>query len=230
MRTSPDEAADGLTSERRCVLSGAHGGRETLIRLALGPDGEVAPDLGARAGGRGAWLGVDRATLGVALVKGKLRGALARAFKTGALTIPDDLAQRIETGLAERARDRLGLENRAGNLISGTERIEAAIMTGAIGLLVSASDAGADGLTTLRAKLRTNCPDARAIVAPVPREALSRATGRANTVHLAVRSGAAAARVAIDLDRWRAFLGLTDDVGVTHPRPAPAEADAGAMV
>ena len=220
MRTSPDEAADGLTSERRCVLSGAHGGRDTLIRLALGPDGEVAPDLGARAGGRGAWIGVDRATLSVALVKGKLRGALARAFKTGALTIPDDLAQRIETGLAERARDRLGLENRAGNLIS----------TGAIGLLVSASDAGADGLTTLRAKLRTNCPDARAIVAPVPREALSRATGRANTVHLAVRSGAAAARVAIDLDRWRAFLGLTDDVGVTHPRPAPAEADAGAMV
>ena len=48
--------------------------RDELIRLALGPDGEVAPDVRARAPGRGAWIGVDRATLEAAQAKGKLQG------------------------------------------------------------------------------------------------------------------------------------------------------------
>jgi len=231
MRNPPDDPADDAlnANERRCILSGAHGSRDGLIRLALGPDGNVAPDLGARAGGRGAWLGVDRATLTAALAKGKLKGALARAFKTGEFSVPADLPERIEAGLAARANDRLGLENRAGNLISGAERIEAAIQSGIVGLLVSADDAGADGLTSLRAKLRTNSPEASAITAPANREALSRAVGRANTVHLAVRSGAAASRVAADLVRWRAYLGLTNEPGIAHPRPASAEADAGVI-
>jgi hypothetical protein len=39
--------------------------------------------------------------------KGKLRGAIARAFKTGELAIPDDLADQIETGLRRALLDRL---------------------------------------------------------------------------------------------------------------------------
>ena len=46
----------------------------SLIRLALAPDGEVAPDVRARAPGRGAWIGVDRAELDAANAKGKLQG------------------------------------------------------------------------------------------------------------------------------------------------------------
>src|SRR3546814_5755407 len=66
---------------RRCILSGEREAREGLIRLALGPDGQVAPDVRSRAPGRGAWIGVDREVLQAALEKGKLKGALARAFK-----------------------------------------------------------------------------------------------------------------------------------------------------
>ena len=44
--------------ERKCILSGEHGARDKLIRLALSPDGEVLPDVRARAPGRGAWIGV----------------------------------------------------------------------------------------------------------------------------------------------------------------------------
>src|SRR5687767_15929448 len=55
--------APGHIPERKCVLSGAHDARDNLIRLALGPDGQVAPDVRARAPGRGAWIGVDRTTL-----------------------------------------------------------------------------------------------------------------------------------------------------------------------
>src|SRR4051812_46120939 len=82
--------------ERKCILSGEHASRDALIRLAISPDGVVLPDALARAPGRGAWIGVSRADLEIALAKGKLKGALARAFKGSALSIPDDLAERIE--------------------------------------------------------------------------------------------------------------------------------------
>ena len=203
MRTSPDDPT------RKCILSSEHGTREGLIRLALGPDNMVVPDLGARAGGRGAWLGVDRVTLDTANAKGKLRGALARAFKDGAATAPADLGERIALGLQKRAFDRLGLENRGGNLILGSERIGEALDGGAAGLLLIAADAGTDTRQGLAAKARNNGVDV--IQLPVGREVLSRALGRANSVFTAVARGAAAARVAADIGRWRAFIGLSPD-------------------
>src|SRR5688500_5155460 len=63
--------------ERTCVLTRRKGTRDSLIRLALGPDGQVGPDVRARAPGRGAWISVDRAELDAANAKGKLKGELA---------------------------------------------------------------------------------------------------------------------------------------------------------
>jgi hypothetical protein len=207
-------------SERRCVLSGEHGPRHGLIRLALGPDGQVAPDLGAKAGGRGAWLAVDRAALDAAVARGRLAGALRRAFRAEAVAVPADLGARIEAGLVARALDRLGIETRAGGTVTGAERVEAAIRGGAIGLLVSAADAGEDGLRALRAALRHAAPDAQALTLPADREALSRALGRANTVHVAVRAGAPSDRVGADIARWRGFLGLDGRAAETAGSPA----------
>ena len=86
-----DRARDGHVPERKCILTGAHGERASLIRLALGPDGAVWPDLAAKLPGRGAWIVADRAVLEAAMAKGKLKGALDRAFK-GPAIVPDDLA------------------------------------------------------------------------------------------------------------------------------------------
>ncbi|HWT13077.1 MAG TPA: YlxR family protein, partial [Allosphingosinicella sp.] len=87
--------------ERKCILSGEHAARDDLIRLALSPEGETLPDVRAKAPGRGAWIGVDRAALEQAQAKGKLRGALARAFKAGELAVPTDLAERVEAALRQ---------------------------------------------------------------------------------------------------------------------------------
>src|SRR3954463_5119695 len=111
--------SDPHVPERKCILSGGHDARDNLVRLALGPDGEILPDVRAKAPGRGAWIGVDRETLEAARANGKLRGALARAFKRGDRRIPDDLAERTEAALRQAALDRLGLEARAGTLLSG---------------------------------------------------------------------------------------------------------------
>jgi len=174
----------------------------------------VAPDVRARAPGRGAWIGVDRATLEAAQVKGKLKGALARAFKTGAVRAPDDLGERIEAALRRDALDRLGLEARAGNLITGSDKIEVAARRGTVHLLIHAADAGEDGNRKLDQALRVGGLDgegrADGLVFPADRAILSLALGRQNVVHIAIIDRAAAARVRRALDRWRDFIGSNE--------------------
>ena len=207
------EGKDGPV--RRCVISGEHGSRAALIRLALGPDGTVAPDVRARAPGRGAWIGVDRAALELALAKGKLKGALQRAFKTAAVIIPDDLPAKIEAALERHALDRLGLEARAGTLLTGSEKIADAARKGTVDLLLHARDAALDGSRKLDQALRVGLDlegqDVRGLVIPASRAILSLALGRENVVHIALIAPAAAARVSDALGRWHSFIGLSDD-------------------
>jgi predicted RNA-binding protein YlxR (DUF448 family) len=213
-----DDAAPGAEAtavpERRCILTGAHGPRATLIRLAVGPDNQIAADLGAKLPGRGAWIAADRKLLDAAMAKGKLKGALARAFKSNTLHLPDDLADQIAAGLERRALDRLGLENKSGNLIWGHERVGEAILKGKVRLLLHAADARPDGMSKLEARRRGASPDTVSIVLPVGREQLSMALGRENVVHAAIgdKGGAgwgSAARVIETLERWAAFNGTS---------------------
>jgi hypothetical protein len=209
LRKPPNERLtdDRHVPERKCILSGEHGAREDLIRLALGPDNEVLPDVRAKAPGRGAWIGVDRIALETARANGKLRGALARAFKTGELRIPDDLAERIASALRQSVLDRLGLEARAGTLLAGSEKIEVAARRGEIRLLLHAADAGEDGIRRLDQAFRVGESEGEPLVIPAERLILSLALGRQNVVHIALIDRAAAARVKHALDRWRAFIG-----------------------
>ncbi|MDT7933855.1 MAG: DUF448 domain-containing protein [Sphingomonadaceae bacterium] len=218
MRSSPDEP------QRRCILSGGHRSRSGLIRLALGPDGTIAPDLQARAGGRGAWIGVTAAELDIAIAKGRLKGALARAFKTQPPTIPGDLTQRIADGLERLALDRIGLENRGGALIYGTERIADAAAAGTARLVVSVADAGRDA-RALAAKARG--AGIEHITLPAARATLSAALGRANVVHLGVLGENPARRIAEAVTRWREFIGTVSSDAEGDLDAAPASAEAG---
>jgi uncharacterized protein len=198
--------------ERKCVLTGERSDRASLIRLVLSPDGEVLPDVRAKAPGRGAWLGVDRGSLEQAIANGKLRGTLGRAFRTRDLRIPQDLPEQIERGLERAALDRLGLEARASTVVTGGERIETAARSGKVELLLHASDAGIDGNRKLDQALRVG-GDAegsglRGLVIAAPRTILSSALGRENVVHVAVVDRGAAKRVSEALDRWHRFIGF----------------------
>ena len=201
--------------ERRCILSGVRAPRDRLIRLALAPDGAVHPDVRARAPGRGAWIGVDRATVEEAVAKGKLKGALARAFK-GKVEVPADLAERIEQALARAALDRLGLEARGGTLLTGSDRIADAARKGGLALLLHAEDAAADGSRKLDQAWRVGRGEegqgGRGVTIPAPRTILSMALGRENVVHIGVIAPAAAERVCDALFRWRRYIGWDDEL------------------
>jgi predicted RNA-binding protein YlxR (DUF448 family) len=202
--------ADKHDPERTCILSRRTAARDDLIRLALGPDNQVAPDVRARAPGRGAWIGVDRPTLEAAQGKGKLQGALTRAFKTGGVTAPADLGARIEAALRQAALDRLGLEARSGTLLTGAEKIETAARRGEVHLLIHAADAGEDGNGKLDQAWRVGGGEPQGLVFPEDRTILSLALGRQNVVHIAIIDRAAAARVRHAISRWRAFIGSDD--------------------
>lgn len=201
-------------SERRCVLSGEHADPAALIRLAISPDGDVLPDVRAKAPGRGAWIGVSRADLEQAMAKGKFRGALARAFKGEALRVPDDLPGRIDAALRDDLLSRLGLEAKASNLINGFDKIDVAARRGQVRLLLHAADAGEDGKRKLDQAWRVGeereGEDFGGRSLPVDREALSMALGRNNVVHIAVTNAAAADRIAGLLGRWQSYLGCAN--------------------
>jgi predicted RNA-binding protein YlxR (DUF448 family) len=215
------------------VLTRRKGTRDSLIRLALGPDGEVGPDVRAKAPGRGAWISVGRAELDAANAKGKLKAALSRAFKTNDLNIPADLGERIERALRQAALDRLGLEARGGTLINGSDRIETAARSGKVHLLIHAGDAKEDGRRTLDQALRvggraggpeTAAPP-RGLIFPEDRSILSMALGRENVVHIALTDPAAASRVSNALVRWRVFTDPRTGLDGGAPASAPGSAD-----
>jgi hypothetical protein len=226
MRTPRNESPSLISSaaqregdpERSCILTREAGPRARLLRLALAPDGAVLPDIRAKAPGRGAWIGVDRAALEAAHAKGRLRGSLARAFKTNDFAVPDDLADRIEAELRRAALERLGLEARSGNLVTGGERIAAAARAGQLCALYHAEDAGADGAGRLAQAWRVGSDKEgsglKGLALPLSRTTLSIALGRENVVHLGLTDARAAERVGDAIARWLHFLG---DSPATEP-------------
>lgn len=225
--TSEQPAKD--LPERRCILTGEHGSRDALLRLAISPDGDVLPDVHARAPGRGAWIGVSRADLEAALTKGKLKGALARAFKGATLSIPADLPERIEAALMRAFTDRLGLEMRAGFLMLGSDRIAEKARSGRIAWLAHAADASEDGSRKLDQAWRVGEDEEGSgkggVRLPLDREALSVALGRDNVVHLALTDRAAAERLSSLLQRLIHFLGRTTSAADNNSSERAADAE-----
>lgn len=217
---APSSKGEGHEARRTCILSREESPREGLIRLALSPDGDVLPDIRAKAPGRGAWIGVDRAELEAAQAKGRLKGALSRAFKTGDLRIPEDLGTRIAAQLERAALDRLGLEFKAGHVAIGGERIDKAARGGQLHLLLHASDASIDGARKLAQSWRVGSDregsDLKGLTLPLSRTILSLALGRENVVHAGLTDARAAKRVSDALDRWLRFIG-------PDPAPEPCE-------
>lgn len=220
-------------TERRCILSGDRAAPEHLVRLALSPDGALMPDVRAKAPGRGAWIGVSRAALEKALGNGKLKGALSRAFKTGEFVVSPDLPELIANALERQAMERLGLEAKSSNLITGSEKIDVAARRGQVHMLLHAADAAPDGCRKLdqawRVGQEAEGQELAGMILPVGRDALSQALGRENVVHIAVTDRSAAARIAALLSRWQSYAGCANGAADTVSPEARSTAQAAAM-
>ena len=157
--------------------------------------------------------------------KGRLRGALARAYKGARLNVPDDLPELIEQALSRNFSDRLGLAMRSGALILGSDRIAEQARAGRVAWLAHASDASADGNAKLDQAWRVGQDaegsGAAGVRLPLDRAALSVALGRDNVVHLAIGDAKLAARIDQTLQRLLHYAGSPgQEPGTATPNDA----------
>jgi uncharacterized protein len=132
--------------ERRCIVTGQVRPKAELLRFVIAPNGDVVPDLGHDLPGRGIWLSARRDVVNTAVAKRQFAKAARRQVNP-----PDGFAGLIEALLVRRCLDAIGLARRAGQAVSGYEKVRAEVQSGRAALLVEARDASPGGRGKVRA-------------------------------------------------------------------------------
>jgi predicted RNA-binding protein YlxR (DUF448 family) len=172
-------ASDGDAPLRRCIVTRESQPKEGLIRFVVAPDGTLTPDLAETLPGRGIWVTASREAIETARAK-KLFGRAARR----AVTVPEDLAERLEHMLAERCIALLGLLNRAGGLVAGMMRVREWLRAGKAAILLTAAES--DGRDAGELKRLARGMQTVDVLEAVE---LGRAVGRDHIVHMAAAPG-----------------------------------------
>lgn len=186
-------ARAGAGRDRTCIVTRETGSPDGLIRFALGPGGVVVPDIKAKLPGRGAWVTAERRYVETA----SNNGAFSRAFR--AKVAPTDrLADLVSERLHEAALQRLAIANKAGQVITGAEKIRAALETNQMLAIIHASDASDEGVRKLEQKFQHVAADREIFraLATTSRHVfttseMSLALGGPNVVHAGVIEGGA---------------------------------------
>lgn len=171
---------------RTCIATRAVRPAEELIRFVAGPDGAVVPDLKATLPGRGVWVTATSDAVKQAVAK----RAFARGLKRDVRVAPDLPAQ-VDALLVDRAREALAIANKAGCVVTGFAKVEAAIGRRPLAL-VHALEAKADGVDKLDRRYRAVAEEDALIFRVFTGEELDLALGRSNVVHAALDRGPAA--------------------------------------
>jgi len=174
--------------ERTCIVTRIKGSPGDMIRFVLGPDLSVVPDIRHKLPGRGVWV-TARADKVAEAVK---RQAFARGFKVKAKASPD-LPDELDGLLKYDCHQFLSLVNKAGLLVSGFAKVEAAVESGQVAGVLHAADAGTDGIRKLGQALRRRFGEDRLVpqIKLFTGDELDLALGRTNVIHAALLAGAA---------------------------------------
>ena len=207
--TDPD-APEERGPVRTCAVT-----REThppgeMVRFVLSPEGEVTPDIRCKLPGRGVWVTAraDLVRLGVK------RQVFARSLKPKAakdkgaadgvkISTRPDLDVFVDRLLKADALQALSLANKAGLVVAGFAKVEAAIATGHVAALIHAPEGGHDGRRKLGQSVRRRMEAGRQEGAEIAMTIadiniftsaqLDLALGRANVIHAAILKKAAGA-------------------------------------
>jgi uncharacterized protein len=204
-------------TERTCALSRELRPVSDLIRYVVGPQGEVVPDVKRKLPGRGIWITGTRAAIEAAIK----RNVFARGFKREVL-VGRDLAATSERLLEQAALDALAIAAKAGQVIGGFAKVEAASGRDDLLALIHAADAASDGKRKLDAALhRSRDEKSReiAIVDLFTGAQLDLALSRPNVVHAALLAGPGSETFLVRVARLARFrTGIsTDEVSAMAP-------------
>lgn len=183
--------------ERRCIATGESQPKAGLIRFALGPDGQVVPDVLGRLPGRGIYVSADRDAIGRAAAKGLFARAARQPVK-----VPEGLADLVEDQLARRVVDLISLARKAGQAVAGYEKVKDWLTSDQARVLIQASDGSERG----KAKLRPPAGEGTFIGCLTARE-LGLAFGREHAIHGALAGGGLTTRVVEEAARLAGIRG-----------------------
>ncbi|WP_213775678.1 RNA-binding protein [Bradyrhizobium sp. dw_78] len=186
---------DKSATMRMCVLTRQVRPIDELIRFVVSPSGEVVPDLKRKLPGRGLWVSASRQAVAEAV----RRNQFSKGFKRDIRVTPA-LPADTEILLVRSAVDALAMAAKAGQVISGFSKVEAALeqrqAQAPVRALIHASDGAADGIRKLDALAGRNDginDDSRefSIITALTSEQLDLALGRSNVIHAALLAGPA---------------------------------------
>jgi predicted RNA-binding protein YlxR (DUF448 family) len=177
-------------TERLCAATRTVRPVADMVRFVVGPDGNVVADLKRRLPGRGMWITARRSTVAEAV----RRKAFARGFRRD-VRVPAELVETVERLIERAALDALSIGHKAGLVVAGFTRIEAALAAGdpVVGL-VHAADASRDGVRKVAAAARRRFGDAVGgvpVIEAFTSVQLDLALGRSNVIHAALLAGSA---------------------------------------
>ncbi len=203
--TDRNARAAAAATERLCIATRQVRPVEALVRFVVGPDGAVVPDVKRRLPGRGVWITARRSIVAEA-VRRRLFG---RGFKADVKVSPE-LPGELERLLEQSALNALSIAYKAGLVIQGFAKVEAAVGAAApLAALVRARDAGEESGRKLTAAFcrrsggadqRENAEAEGKIVQAFTSAQLDLALGRLNVVHAALLAGRASEAFLV---RWR---------------------------
>lgn len=177
--------------ERRCIATGESQPKAGLIRFVVGPDATVLPDIAGKLPGRGIWVSADRA----ALEKAAAGGLFSRVAKQQ-VNVPDGLVTLVEEALVRRVTELLSLARKAGQAVTGYEKVKGWVETGQAHVVLQAIDGSERGKTKLRA------PDRRqGKIEALNASELGLAFGRESAIHAALSAGGLTSRIVDEAQR-----------------------------
>jgi uncharacterized protein len=176
-------------NDRTCIVTRESGPAEGLIRFVAAPDGSVVPDLKRQLPGRGCWVTATRVRVDEAVKKQIFK----RALKDDVTASPE-LGAMVDGLLMKRALGSLSLSRKAGQLTTGSAKVDAAIRSGEATLVLHAIDAAADGVRKLTQARKAVASGGGPVI---PSHALfttaqmDLALGGVNVIHAAALAGSA---------------------------------------
>ncbi len=137
--TQDNELDRGVTKvaagvQRHCALTRELKPVDDMIRFVVGPGSHVVPDVKRKLPGRGLWVTGTREAIAEAVK----RNVFARGFKRD-VRVSADLAGTAEQMLERSALDALAIAGKAGRLVTGFAKVEAALAQDDIEALIHAS-------------------------------------------------------------------------------------------
>ncbi len=188
-RRAEIEDIDGETGPiRQCALTRVRRPMAELIRFVAGPDDGLVPDIRHRLPGRGVWLSCSAK----AVEQATKRKLWAKVFKRS-VVVSAQLHEELDALLARDCLQSLSFANKAGLIVFGFAKVEAALRHDAVEARIEAREGGRDGREKLdRVALgRFGAGTAVEVLDLFDQAQLSLALGRENVIHAVALAGAA---------------------------------------